>query len=187
MREKDLMLAGKMYNPMDNELYEGRKRAKKLCYEYNHLDPDNQEKKNEILTKLINKGDVAIFEPNFFCDYGYNITVGESFYANHNCTILDVNTVKIGDNVMFGPGVHIYTATHPLDAKSRNSGREYGLPVVIGDNVWVGGNAVICPNVKIGNNAVIGSGTVVTKDVPDNALVVGNPGRIVKYIDQSEI
>jgi maltose O-acetyltransferase len=186
MTEKELMLAGELYDSSDVELVEDRKRAKQLCYEYNKLNPQEFDKKDSILKQLVNaKGDIYI-EPNFFCDYGYNISVGNGFYANHNCVILDVNTVRIGENVMFAPGVQVYTATHPLDVETRNSGRELGFPVEIGDNVWVGGNAIICPNVKIGNNAVIGAGAVVTKDVPNNALVVGNPAKIMKFIDQDK-
>ncbi|MNC32530.1 Maltose O-acetyltransferase [compost metagenome] len=125
----------------------------------------------------------AYIEPSFRCDYGYNIFLGKNFYANFDCVILDVCPVHIGDNCMLAPGVHIYTATHPLDAETRNSGVEFGKPVTIGHNVWIGGRAVINPGVTIGDNVVVGSGSVVTKDIPANAVVAGNPARVIKMVD----
>lgn len=118
----------------------------------------------------------------FFCDYGYNIEIGKNFYANHNCIILDVNKVKIGNNVMFAPNVQVYTATHPIDAEERVSGVEMGYAIKIGDNVWIGGGAIICPGVKIGENTTIAAGSVVTKDIPANVLAAGNPCRIIREL-----
>lgn len=123
-------------------------------------------------------------EPTFRCDYGYNIHVGENFYANYDCVFLDVCEIQIGDNCFVAPGVHIYTATHPINANERISGAEYGISVNIGDNVWIGGRAIINPGVKIGNNVVIASGAVVTKDVPDNVVVGGNPAKLIKRIEE---
>ena len=183
--EKEKMLAGEMYNPHCEELIEDRARAKDLCYKYNNLAPQEGEKKKLILKELLQTDKEPYIEPNFYCDYGYNIKVGERFYANHNCVMLDVNTITIGTNVMLGPAVQIYTATHPLEEKARNSGRELGFPVEIGDNVWIGGGAIIQPGVKIGDNAVIGAGAVVTKDVPADHFVGGNPARVIKEIDNS--
>lgn len=125
-------------------------------------------------------------EPPFHCDYGCHISVGEWFYANYDCIMVDVCKVKIGDNVMFGPRVGIYTAGHPIDAEIRNTGLEFGAPVTIGDNVWVGGSVVINPGVTIGNNVVIGSGSVVTKDIPDNVVAVGNPCRVLREITEED-
>lgn len=122
-------------------------------------------------------------EPNIRFDYGYNTYVGENFYANFDCTILDVCEVRIGDNCMLAPGVHIYTATHPIDPVERNSGQEFGKPVTIGNNVWIGGGAIINPGVTIGDDVVIASGAVVTKDVPDRVVVGGNPAKIIKRLD----
>ncbi len=127
-------------------------------------------------------GESIYLEPNLRCDYGYNIHVGENFYANFDCVFLDVCEIRIGDNCFIAPGVHIYTATHPLDPNERSSGVEYGKPVKIGNNVWIGGRAVINPGVTIGDNVVIASGAVVTKDVPDNVVVGGNPAKIIKPI-----
>lgn len=183
--EKEKMLAGEMYNPQDKELAADRLRAKKLCYKYNNLAPDSGEKKKLILQELFKTERKPYIEPNFYCDYGYNINLGTNFYANHNCVLLDVNTITIGDNVMLGPAVQIYTATHPLEEKARNSGRELGYPVEIGDNVWIGGGAVIQPGVKIGDNAVIGAGAVVTKDIPADVFVGGNPAKVIKEINNN--
>ncbi|MGM0509334.1 MAG: sugar O-acetyltransferase [Fusobacteriota bacterium] len=183
MTEKEKMLAGKLYDPMDEVLFRDRKRAKRLCKEYNDLEPDNLEARFKLLKKLLKTDKNCHIEPSFYCDYGYNIEVGENFYANHNCIILDVNRVIIGDNVMFGPNVQVYTATHPLNAKKRNAGRELGYQIEIGDNVWVGGGAIINPGLKIGDEAVIASGSVVTKDVPPRVVAGGNPAKIIKKIE----
>jgi maltose O-acetyltransferase len=123
-------------------------------------------------------------EPPFYCDYGSNITLGDKVYFNFNCIILDIAPVVIGSGVMFGPAVQIYTATHPLNAAERNSGLEFGLPISIGDDVWVGGGAIICPGVKIGARSVIGAGSVVTKDIPEDVLAVGNPCRVIRAIEK---
>lgn len=140
--------------------------------------------RQELLLELLGStGNYFYIEPTFRCDYGYNIHIGENFYANFDCVMLDVCEIRIGDNCFLAPGVHIYTATHPLNAQERISGAEYGKPVTIGDNVWIGGRAVINPGVKIGNNSVIASGAVVTKDVQDNVVVGGNPAKIIKHIE----
>lgn len=182
--EKELMIAGEMYNPGDPELTKDRMNARRLVRLYNQTTEEESVKRTDILKELFGsvKGEIGI-EPSFRCDYGYNIHVGENFFANFDCCILDVCEVKIGANCMMAPGVHIYTATHPVDPKLRNSGREYGKPVMIGDNVWLGGRSVVNPGVTIGNNVVVASGAVVTKDVPDNVVVGGNPARIIKKIE----
>lgn len=176
------MLTGELYDPSDEELVQDRSRAKKLCWKFNNLKPDQDQQKLSVLQELFQTNKKMHIEPDFYCDYGYNIKFGDSFYANHNCVILDVNTVTIGDNVMFGPAVQIYTATHPIDAETRNAGRELGFEIQIGDNVWIGGGAIIYPGVKIGDNAVIAAGSVVNKDIPANKVVGGNPANIIKEI-----
>lgn len=182
MTEKQKMLAGELYDPADKELVEDRKRSKKLCKQFNDLDVEDGKKKSMVLKEIFKTEQKCHIEPNFYCDYGYNIKIGKNFYANHNCVILDVNRVTIGDNVLFGPNVQVYTATHPLNPEERNSGVEMGYPIEIGDNVWVGGGAIICPGVKIGKNAVIAAGSVVIKDIPENVLVGGNPAKVIKEI-----
>ncbi|MBS4537259.1 sugar O-acetyltransferase [Clostridium sp. D2Q-11] len=182
MTEKEKMLAGELYNPADKELINDRRRAKILCNKFNDLNPTDQEDKKSLLNELFKTQTECHIEPNFFCDYGYNIKIGKEFYANHNCVILDVNIVEIGSNVMFGPNVQVYTATHPINPVERNSGKEMGYPIKIGDNVWVGGGSIICPGVTIGDNAVIAAGSVIIKDVPANVVVGGNPSRIIKEI-----
>ncbi|MCF8891227.1 sugar O-acetyltransferase, partial [Priestia megaterium] len=127
-------------------------------------------------------GENVYVEPNIRVDYGYNIFVGENFFANFDCVILDICEVRFGDNCLLGPSVHIYTATHPIDPNERNSGKEYAKPIIFGDNVWIGGSSVINPGVKIGDNVVIASGSVVTKDIPNNVVVGGNPAKIIKKI-----
>lgn len=180
--EKRKMIAGELYDAGDELLRSERLRARQLLHQYNHCAPQEGEQRRQWLTQLLGQYQGGTIEPSFRCDYGYNIYLGKNFYANFDCVMLDVCEVRIGDNCMLAPGVHIYTATHPLDAASRVGGAEYGKPVTIGDNVWIGGRAVINPGVAIGDNAVIASGAVVTKDVPANCVVGGNPARILKRL-----
>ncbi len=185
MTEKEKMIKGDMYRSADPELVADRMEARKWTRIYNQTVETDIKEREEILKKLLGStGEHLYIEPNFICDYGYNIFVGENFYANFDCLILDTCPVEIGDNCMLAPGVHIYTATHPLTPDERNSGLEYGKPVKIGHNVWLGGRSVINPGVTIGDNVVVASGAVVTKDVPDNVVVGGNPARIIKSIDE---
>jgi len=183
MNQKERMLAGLPYKAWLDGLNEERIQNKLRIYDYNLIPPDKQEKMLTMIKDILGKtGDNVFIEQPFHCDYGKNIEVGNNFYANYNCIILDVGKVTIGENVMFAPNVSIYTAGHPIHPESRNSGYEYGFPVTIGDNVWVGGSVVINPNIKIGNNVVIGSGSVVTKDIPDDVIAAGNPCRVIRKI-----
>ncbi|WP_039056185.1 maltose O-acetyltransferase [Enterobacter sp. Bisph1] len=185
--EKQKMIAGLPYRPSDDTLRADRLRARQLIHRYNHSSPDEKTERQAILNALLGAGEGAYIEPNFRCDYGYNIFLGKAFYANFDCVMLDVCPIHIGDNCMLAPGVHIYTATHPVDAAQRISGVEYGKPVTIGHNVWIGGRAVINPGVTIGDNAVIASGAVVVKDVPPNVIVGGNPATIIKTLPPSNL
>ncbi|WP_257350752.1 maltose acetyltransferase domain-containing protein [Pseudalkalibacillus decolorationis] len=181
--EKEKMLNGELYVAWDEELTKDRELARQLTRLFNETIETEYGRRTELLKELLGStGTVVNIEPSFKCDYGFNIHVGENFYANFDCVILDVCEVRFGDNCMLGPGVHIYTATHPLNAVERNTGREYGKPVVIGNNVWIGGKAVITPGVRIGDDVVIASGAVVTKDVPANVVVGGNPAKIIKQL-----
>jgi maltose O-acetyltransferase len=179
--EKEKMLSGELYNANDPELLQDRLNARRLTRLYNQSIETDEIKKTELLKELFGTSGKNIYiEPTFRCDYGYNIHVGENFYANFDCVFLDVCEIKIGDNCLIAPGVHIYTATHPLDPYERISGTEYGIPVTIGHNVWIGGRAIINPGVTVGNNVVIASGSVVTKDIPENVVVGGNPAKIIR-------
>lgn len=180
--EKEKMLSGDYYNACDEVLVKERDYARNLTFEFNHTRPDEKEKRHEILKQLFKtKGSFHIEAP-FNCDYGYNIEIGDNFFANYGCIILDVNQVKIRDNVLLAPNVQIYTAAHPTAPKERLTGKEYARPIVIGNNVWVGGGTIICPGVKIGDNVTIGAGSVVTRDIPGNVIAVGNPCRVIKSI-----
>ena len=183
MKEKEKMLAGEIYNAENEELIIERQKAKELCYEYNIIKPSKIKKRKQIIEKLIGniKGNFWIEQP-FYCDYGYNIEIGENFYANHNLLILDCNKVIIGDNVFIAPNCSFYTAGHPIDAKTRNKGLEYAKPIKIGNNVWIGGNTVILPGVEIGDNTVIGAGSIVTKNIPRNCVAFGNPCKVQEMI-----
>jgi maltose O-acetyltransferase len=182
--EKEKMLAGEMYNPADPVLVREREGARRKVRIYNQTLEAEGKKRTELLKELLGStGEKVMMEPNIRFDYGYNTHVGENFFANFDCTILDVCEVRFGDNCMLAPGVQIYTATHPLHPAERNSGREYAKPIRFGNNVWIGGNAVINPGVTVGDNVVIASGAVVTKDVPDNVVVGGNPARVIKQIE----
>ncbi|NRT80260.1 sugar O-acetyltransferase [Clostridium beijerinckii] len=187
MNQKERMLAGLPYKAWLDGLSEERMENKLKIHEYNLLRPDEVNRIEELIKDILGKtGDKVFIEQPFHCDYGKNIEVGNNFFANYNCTILDVGKVIIGENVLFAPNVSIYTAGHPIHPESRNSGYEYGIDVIIGDNVWVGGSVVINPGVKIGNNVVIGSGSVVTKDLPDNVIAVGNPCKVVREITEED-
>ena len=187
MNQKDRMLAGLPYKAWLDGLAEERMENKKKIYEYNHCLPDENEKIDKLIRDILGKAGVDIhIEAPFHCDYGKNIEVGDNFFANYNCTILDVGKVVIGNNVQFAPNVSLYTAGHPIHPESRNSGYEYGIGITIGDNVWLGGNVVVNPGVKIGNNVVIGSGSVVTKDIPDNMIAVGNPCKVIREITEED-
>lgn len=183
MTEKQKMLSGQLYQSSNADLQTDRLRAKTLLYHFNNLHPEDLELQQSIIEELFAniKGSFCI-EPPFRCDYGYNITIGNNFYANFNLTILDCAKVCIGNNVLIGPNVGIYTAGHPLYFKTRNEGLEVAKPISIGDNVWIGGNVVINPGVTIGDNSVIGSGSVVTKDISANALALGNPCKVIKVL-----
>lgn len=184
MTEKEKMLLGEIYDANYNkELMEERIKAKDLCQEYNHLKPSDIEGRKACLQKILGKTKENFWiEQSFWCDYGYNIEIGENFYANHNLTILDENKVIFGDNVFIGPNCGFYTAEHPLDFQTRNQGLEYAKPIEVGDNVWFGGNVVVLPGRKIGSNVVIGAGSVVTKDIPSNVVAVGNPCKVIKVL-----
>lgn len=184
MTEKEKMLKQMMYDAnYDKALIEERTQAKELCYEFNMLRPSESERQTELLKKLLGKtkGVFCITAP-FWCDYGYNIEVGENFYANHNLVILDGAKVTFGDNVFIAPNCGFYTAGHPIDFERRNQGLEYAYPITVGDNVWIGGNVCVMPGVTIGNNVVIGGGSVVVKDIPDNCVAVGNPCKVIRTI-----
>ncbi|MCG7376432.1 sugar O-acetyltransferase [Paenibacillus sp. ACRSA] len=182
--EKQKMLDGELYNAADPQLSQEREQIRRMTRLYNQTTESDGEIRVKMLKEMLGStGDFLYMEPNIHFDYGYNIHVGNHFYTNFNCTILDVCEVRIGDHCLMGPDVHIYTATHPLDPVQRAAGPEYGKPVTIGNNVWIGGRAIINPGVNIGHNVVIASGAVVTKDVPDNVVVGGNPARIIKEIE----
>ena len=184
MTEKEKMLSGEMYNPLDPELDRDRHEARLLFQQINGLDEDRKEERNELFSKLLpNTASGLWIEPPFYCDYGYNIYSGKNLFMNFDCCILDVMPVRLGNNVMMGPKVQLYTATHPLEAKARNSGREFAKGITIGNNVWIGGGAVICPGVTIGDGVVIGAGSVVTRNLPDNVFAAGSPARVFKQID----
>ncbi len=181
--EKEKMLAGELYDAQDAELTVGRQRARELCRRLNDSTEHQATLRRRILEELFGEPTDVWIEPPFHCDYGTNISLGEKVYFNFNCVVLDVALVSIGSNVLFGPGVQIYAATHPLDPAVRRQGLESGKPVTIGSDVWVGGGAIICPGVTIGDGAVIGAGSVVTRDVPAGVLAAGNPCRVIRLIE----
>lgn len=181
------MLAGLPYKAWLDGLIEERTECRMKIAEFNLLPPNEHDRRNELIRSILGKaGDNVHIEAPFRCDYGTNIEVGKNFYANFNCTILDVGKVTIGDNVLFAPNVSIYTAGHPIHPDSRNSGYEYGIAITIGDNVWIGGNVIINPGVTIGSNVVIGAGSIVTKDIPDNVIAVGSPCKVIREITEAD-
>lgn len=181
--ELEKMQAGELYDPCDPELGAARLRARQLSRRFSAMPDDDGKGRISLLRELFGSvGEGSWVEPEFRCDYGFNIHVGRRFFANFNCVILDVCEVHIGDDCLIGPQVGIYTAMHPLDATERSSGREYGRPVTIGNQVWIGGGAIINPGVTIGDRAVIASGAVVTKDVPADTVVGGNPAVVLRSL-----
>lgn len=188
MTEKEKMLNGMIYDAnYDKQLIAERMECKEMCRDYNDLRPKDMSSRNMLLRKMLGsiKGELLIEQP-FYCDYGYNIHVGENFYANFNLVILDGAKVTFGDNVFIAPNCGFYTAGHPLDAVERNKGLEYALPIKVGDNVWIGAGVSVLPGVTIGNNCVIGAGSVVNRDIPDNSVAAGNPCRVVKTLGQEK-
>ncbi|HYE49456.1 MAG TPA: sugar O-acetyltransferase [Azospirillaceae bacterium] len=182
--EKARMLAGELYDPLDPELSAARERARDLCQALNATREAEQEERRRILCALFGAGGGSAWvQPPFHCDYGSNIELGERVFFNFNCVVLDVCPVRIGSFTLFGPAVQIYTPLHPLNAELRRR-EEYGKPVEIGSDVWVGGGAIILPGVRIGSRAVIGAGSVVTRDIPDGVFAAGNPCRVVREITE---
>lgn len=187
MSEKKKMLRGMLYDANDAELIREREIAKELCYDFNHLRPSAVQEQTEVLKKLLGgtKDAFTVIAP-FYCDYGYNITLGENFFANHNTVILDCAKVTFGDNVFVAPNCGFYTAGHPIDIQRRNAGLEYAYPITVGDNVWIGAGVHVLPGVTIGSNVVIGAGSVVNRDIPDNCVAVGNPCRVIRPITEED-
>ena len=180
--ERQKMLAGEMYDPLDPELSAARVRARDLCADLNGTRDRDGDERRRILVELFGAGgDTVWMQPPFHCDYGSNIELGERVFFNFNCVVLDVCRVRIGSFSLFGPAVQIYTAMHPFDAAQRRR-EEFGRPVEIGADVWVGGGAIILPGVRIGSRAVVGAGSVVTRDVPDQTFAAGNPCRVIREI-----
>ncbi|HLO03687.1 MAG TPA: sugar O-acetyltransferase [Symbiobacteriaceae bacterium] len=182
MTEREKMVTGELYNAMDPELVTMRERVRHLFVEFNQTGPDH-ERRAALVRQIFDRSEhVPYMEPPFFCDYGTNIRFGKGCFLNFDCVILDVAPVEIGDNFMAATKVQLITATHPLDATKRTSGLEYGKPIKIGDNCWLGAGAIVLPGVTIGNNVVVGAGSVVTKNLPDNVVVAGNPARIIREL-----
>lgn len=185
LTEKQKMLTGEMYDAADPQLTADRRRARDLCKSLNDSTDSEQELRERIIRELFGSaGDAVWIEPPFYCDYGFNITLGSKVYFNFNCVILDPASVIIGSNVLFGPAVQVYTASHPMSASERRTGLEFARPVEIGSDVWVGGGAIICPGVRIGPGSVIGAGSVVTHDIPAGVFASGNPCRIIRQLDE---
>lgn len=177
------MINSKLYDANNEELVAEREACKELCYDYNHLRPSDSEERRELMSKLLGGCNESFtIEPNVWFDYGYNISIGENFYSNHNLVILDSAKVTFGDNVFIAPNCGFYTATHPTDATERNKGLEFAKPITIGNNVWIGGGVTILPGVEIGNNCVIGAGSVVVKSIPAASIAVGNPCKVIRSI-----
>ena len=182
-REKERMLAGEAYDPLAPELVADRRRARGRCRRYNDTAPTETDRRERLLRELFGelRGDATVLPP-FRCDYGYNVGVGDGFFANYGCVFLDVAPIDFGENCQLGPGVHVYTATHPIDPDERAAGREFGDPVTVGDDVWIGGQAVLTPGVEVGDGGVVAAGAVVVDDVPARTVVGGNPAAVIREI-----
>ena len=184
MTEKEKMLLGEPYNPLDKTLVSERIKARLTLKAFNDCAPDNGKELKRLINLLIpNQGKSCFVQAPFYCDYGTNIHLGKRVFFNFNCTVLDVTPVTIGDRTMIGPNVQLYTATHPLEAEPRASGTEFGKPITLGEDVWIGGNVTICPGITIGDRSVIGAGSVVTKDIPNDVFAAGNPCKVIRVIE----
>lgn len=188
MTEKEKRDAGMLYDAnYDEELLREMEACKDQCFLLNSLKPSMVKERSAILRKLLGKTPESfLIQSPFWCDYGYNIEIGENFYANHNCVILDGAKVRFGDNVFVAPNCGFYTAGHPIDAQDRNKGLEYAYPITVGNDVWIGGGVTVLPGVTIGSNVVIGAGSVVTRDIPDNVVAAGNPCRVLRTIEKAD-
>lgn len=182
--EKEKMIAGDLYSSTSNEvLKQDLLQARQLLFDFNHSAPNEQQKRHQIISMLFQQTPASFFiEPPFRCDYGFNISIGEGFYANFDCIMLDGAPIRIGERVCFGPRVGLYTANHPIDKDIRALELEFSSPITIGDDVWLGGNVVVMPGITIGSNVIVGAGSVVTKDIPSNVIAVGNPCQVLRDI-----
>lgn len=181
--EKEKMLTGEVFKANDTELMNEKKQARTLAEKYNHSSEDDLDLRYSLLKKLFGKcGKKIMIKPPFHCDYGYQIFVGENFFANFDCVFLDAAPIEIGDNCMIGPKTCIYAVTHPLDFRERQKGVNIPKKVSLGNNVWIGGSVTILPGVCLGNNVIVGAGSVVTKSFPDNVIIAGNPAKIIKKL-----
>ena len=187
MTERERMLSGQLYDAGDETLTAARGRAKRLTWRYHQLDPTDWDSRTQILQELLGHlGEDSWIEPPFRCDYGTQISIGDHFFANYDCIFLDVAPITIGIQVMFGPRVCLYTAGHPLDAATRNTGLDFGKPIAIGDDVWLGGNVVVLPGVTIGAGTVVAAGSVVRRDLPPHVLAAGNPCQVLRSITEAD-
>lgn len=187
MEIKELMLSGKMYNDLSDELVKQREQTVFLTNEYNQSFGQEGVYREAILRKFLKSiGEQVHFEPNFRCEYGFNITIGDYFYANFDCIMLDAHTITIGNHVLIGPRVGLYTANHAIDAEERIAGGCYARPITIGDRVWIGGNVDIMGGVTIGEDSIIGAGSVVTKSIPPRVIAAGNPCRVIREITEQD-
>ena len=181
------MLAGELYDPLNQQLSDERLQTRLLIKELNDTREDQTEERTRILKELIPHAGAGLWlQPPFYCDYGSNMIVGDKVFFNFNCIVLDVTYVKIGNRTLFGPNVQIYTATHPLDYQERASGLEFAEPITIGEDVWVGGSAIVCPGVTIGDRTIIGAGSVVTRDIPSDVFAAGNPCKVIRHLTSKE-
>lgn len=188
MTEKEKMLAGMIYDAnYDKELLQERCDCKERCYDYNQLRPSQMQEQDALIRTLFGKtGESFCVTAPFWCDYGYNIEVGENFYTNHNCVILDGAKITFGDDVFIAPDCGFYTAGHPVDAERRNQGLEYAYPITVGSSVWFGGGVKVMPGVTIGDDVVIGAGSIVTRDIPSHVVAAGNPCRVIRPIMEAD-
>lgn len=189
MTEKEKAAAGLIYDAnYDKELIEERLRAKDFCYRYNNLHPAKGEERRQLIGELLGKtGREFLIEQPFYCDYGYNIEIGENFYANYGLIVLDAAKVAFGSDVFIGPSCGFYTAGHPVNPHRRNQGMEYAKPITVGNSVWLGGHCVVLPGVAIGDNTVIGAGSVVTGDIPAGVIAVGSPCKVLRPLTEEEL